>query len=144
MARETGSVRFTVGENADGDDCLRVVESAVPSGAAILYTDDWGGYRRVESDLDIAHATVRHSPDENGAREWARDDDGDGVREVHCNTCEGAGTGLRNFLRVFRGVHKRHLKCYVATYEAMVNAKVINAVLIQRMCRSRSVQTDFT
>ena len=144
VARETGSVRFTVGENADGDDCLRVVESAVPSGAAILYTDDWGGYRRVESELDIAHATVRHSPDELGAREWARDDDGDGVREVHCNTCEGAGTGLRNFLRTFRGVHKRHLKCYVATYEAMVNAKVINSVLIQRMCRSRSVQADFT
>jgi hypothetical protein len=35
-------------------------------------------------------------------REWARDDNGDGVREVHCNTLEG----LRNFLRPFRGVNK--------------------------------------
>ena len=30
---------------------------------------------------------------------WARDDDGDGIREVHCNTLEGLWTGLRNFLR---------------------------------------------
>jgi transposase-like protein len=137
-------VRFLVGENADSQDCLRMIESTVPSGAGILYTDEWSGYRRVESQLQIAHSTVRHSPDETGAREWARDDDGDGVREVHCNSCEGAGTGLRNFLRTFRGVHKRHLKFYVATYEAMANAKVINSMIIQRMCRSRSAQTDFT
>jgi hypothetical protein len=31
-----------------------------------------------------SHATVRH-----GVHEWARDDDGDGRREVHGNTCEG-------------------------------------------------------
>jgi hypothetical protein len=41
-----------------------------------------------------AHATVNH-----GQHEWARDDDGDGVREVHCNSCEGAGAALRSFLR---------------------------------------------
>ena len=46
------------------------------------------------------HATVCHSEGE-----WARDDDGDGIREVHCNTIEGIWTGLRNFLRPFRGVH---------------------------------------
>jgi transposase-like protein len=58
-------------------------------------------------------------------KEWARDDDGDGVREVHCNSCEGAGTGLRTFLRTFRGVHKYYLADYVATYETMANAKRI-------------------
>ena len=36
-----------------------------------------------------AHATVRH-----GMHEWARDDDGEGRREVHCNTCEGAADFL--------------------------------------------------
>ena len=36
----------------------------------------------------------------------ARDDDGDGVREVHDNTLEGLGTGLRNLLRPFRGVNE--------------------------------------
>ena len=76
-----------------------------------------------------AHATVRH-----GVPEWARDDDGDGHREVHCNTCEGAGATLRTYLRAFRGVHKPYLHLYVATYEAMVNAKHVTPELIQRMC----------
>jgi len=47
--------------------------------------------------------TVCHTP---GKRVWARDDDGDGIREVHVNTIEGLWTGLRNFLRPFRGVSK--------------------------------------
>jgi transposase len=50
---------------------------------------------------DRLHVTVCHTP---GKREWARDD-GDGG-EVHTNTSEGFWTGLRNFLRPFRGVNK--------------------------------------
>jgi transposase-like protein len=130
-------VRFFVGAGAGSNDCLHVVESTVPTGIAILYSDEWSGYRRVESELGVAHSTVRHGRDAAGSREWARDDDSDGIREVHCNTCEGAGTGLRTYLRVFRGVHKRHLKYYVATYEAMTNAKRISSILIRRMCRTR-------
>jgi transposase len=144
VERTSKTVRYFVGENADRDDCLFVVESTIPAGAAILYTDEWSGYRRVESELDLAHATVRHGRADNGQREWARDDDGDGIREVHCNTCEGAGTALRTYLRVFRGVHKRYLKCYVATYEAMSNAKCINDLLIRRMCRTREMQSSYT
>jgi transposase len=87
---------------------------------------------------------VRHGRDDEGTREWARDDDGDGKREVHCNTCEGAGTALRTCLRVFRGVHKRYLKLYVATYEAMSNAKRITSTLIRRMCSPREMQTGYT
>ena len=70
----------------------------------------------------------------HSAKEWARDDDGDGKREVHCNTCEGAGSGLRTHLRVFRGVHKANLHLYVATYEALLNTKRVTATLIRRMC----------
>ena len=142
--RESGTVRYFVGNNAGGSDCRDIIESTVPRGAATLYTDEWSGYRRVEHELEIRHATVRHGRDDEGRREWARDDDGDGQREVHCNTCEGAGTGLRTFLRTFRGVHKRYLKLYVATYEAMSNAKRITSTLIQRMCRPREMQTGYT
>jgi len=84
----------------------------------------------VEAKLKLAHGSVRH-----GEKEWARDDNGDGVREVHCNTCEGAGAGLRTHLRAFRGVHKYYLADYVATYETMVNAKRITPTVVQRMCR---------
>jgi hypothetical protein len=61
-------------------------------------------------------------------------DDGDGRREVHCNSCEGAGEALRPYLRAFRGVHKRYLHLYVATYEAVINTKWVTPALIQEMC----------
>ena len=74
-----------------------------------------------------------------------RDDDGDGIREVHCHTCEGAGTALRTYLREFRGVHKAHLHLYVATYEALLNTKQVTAVLIRRMCfGDLSVHASYT
>jgi transposase-like protein len=91
----------------------------------MLYTDEWQSYRSSHP----SHATVRH-----GVREWARDDDGDGQREVHCNTCEEAGAALRTYLRAFRGVHKQYLHLYVATYEAMINTKRVTPTLIRRMC----------
>ena len=144
IERATQTARYFIGTNAGADDCLRVIESTVPAGAAILYTDEWSGYRRVEAELQIAHATVRHGRDDAGTREWARDDDGDGQREVHCNSCEGGGAALRTYLRSFRGVHKRYLKDYVATYEAMYNAKRITADLIRRMCRTATMQTGYT
>lgn len=110
----------------------------------MLYTDEWGGYGRV-SGLGIGHGTVRHGRDAEGRREWARDDDGDGVREVHCNTCEGGGAGLRTFLRMFRGVHKFYLAEYVATYETMTNAKRITPDVLRRMCLlPKQAQTSYT
>jgi transposase len=96
-----------------------------PHGGTILYTDEWQRYRGSHP----SHATVHH-----GVREWARDDDHDGRREVHCNTCEGAGAALRTYLRPFRGVHKQYLHLYVATYEAMINTKQVTPELIRRMC----------
>jgi transposase len=74
------------------------------------------------------HATVAH-----GVREWALDDDGNGQREVHCHSCEGAGAALQTYLRAFRGVHKQYLHLYVETYEAMINAKRVTPALIQRL-----------
>ena len=97
----------------------------MPPGSTRLYTDEWQSYRGSHP----GHATVSH-----GGREWARDDDGDGRREVHCNSCEGAGAALRTYLRAFRGVHKQYLHLYVATYEAIVNAKRVTPHLIRRMC----------
>jgi len=92
--------------------------------AATCYTDEWQGYNRVER----THHTVCHSQ-----HEWARDVDGDGVREVHTNTIEGLWTTLRNFLRPFRGVHKKHLKYYVAMCEHRINLKRVSPDFIARL-----------
>jgi transposase len=34
--RDSGTVRYFVGDNADSSDCLKIIESRVPCGAAIL------------------------------------------------------------------------------------------------------------
>ena len=65
---------------------------------------------------------------------WALDLDGDGVREVHCNTLEGLWTGLRNFLRPFRGVSKWYLAQYVAVFQWAHNLKrVTDEFLLERI-----------
>jgi transposase len=125
ISRSTHEVRYWVLEHADKPSTRTVVEGNVVPGSTILYTDEGSNYGGVHPH----HASVCH-----GRKEWARDDDGDGIREVHCNSCEGAGTGLRTFLRGFRGVHKYYLADYVTTYETMANAKQITPAVVQRMC----------
>lgn len=84
---------------------------------ATVNTDEWGGYNGLPA-MARSRPTVCHAE-----REWARDDDGDGVREVHVNTLEGLWTGMRNFLRTFRGVSKKYLHQYVAMFEWGYNVK---------------------
>ena len=83
-------------------------------------TDEWGAYHHL-SGAQRKHVTVCHTPEK---RVWAHDEDGDGVREVHNNTIEGWWTGLRNFLRPFRGVNKIYLHQYLAVHE--LNGRTIS------------------
>jgi transposase len=55
--------------------------------------------------------------------EWARDDNGDGVREVHDSTLEGMWTRLRSQLRIFGGVSKKYLRQCVVIFEWSFNVK---------------------
>jgi hypothetical protein len=84
-----------------------------------VHTDEWKSYQG----MPRQHRVVRH-----GQREGARDDDGDGVREMHINTAEGMWTSVRNFLCPFRGVHKRYLSGYVAISEFTINDKRVPPV----------------
>lgn len=45
---------------------------------------------------------------------------------MHVNTLEGIWTGLRNFLRSFRGVNKVYLEQYVIMFEWHFNLKAVN------------------
>ena len=134
VARNVGEARCFVRKNGDSATCLEVVRSFAPKLASVLYTDELAGYRPAEDELKVIHYSVRHSKDEFGLREWAKDVDGNGIREVHCNSCEGAGAGLRTYLRVFRGVHKKYLARYVVVYQVMTNAKRITGEIIRDMC----------
>jgi transposase len=78
--------------------------------------------------MGYSHSTVNHSK-----KEYARDDDGDGFCEVHCNTLEGLWAALRTFLRPFRGVHKRYLAQYVVMFEWEYNLKNDFKTLLRAM-----------
>jgi transposase-like protein len=126
VGRESGAVRLSVEEHADSATLNRVVREAEEP-PAVVNTDDWRGYDRV-AETGCARKVVCHA-----AGEWARDDDGDGVREVHVNTMEGLWTGLRNFLRPFRGVSKKYLYQYVAIFEWGYNIKRATPEFIRAM-----------
>lgn len=120
VGRETGKVRLRVLKHAHKTNLLSQVHRYTNS-KATLYSDEWRSYEQVQR----RHQTVKH-----GSKEWARDDDGDGIREVHVNTIEGLWTTLRNFLRPFRGVHKKYLAGYVAMCEFVINLKRITPAFI--------------
>jgi transposase-like protein len=120
VGRQSGEGRFEVVDNADQKTLENLVISTTTTGATV-YTDEWSGYNHLP-ELGRNHSTVCHTP---GRREWARDDDGDGVREVHNNTLEGIWTGVRNFLRIFRGVNKDYLGQYIAIFEWAYKIKAV-------------------
>ena len=116
--RESGQIRLEVVCNSDRETLEDAVDRTTLDGA-MVYTDEWKGYGRLPK-MKRGHATVSHA-----LKEWARDDDGDGVREVHDNTLEGIWTGLRNYLRMFRGVSKHFLGQYVAMFQWSYNIKTV-------------------
>ena len=123
VGRQSGQCRLRVCERTDGATLRRHV-GWTTGAQAICNTDAWLGYTRLER----VHQQVAH-----GQGEWARDEDGDGVREVHINSIEGLWTTVRNFLRPFRGVHKQYLKFYVAMCEHRINRKAISPDFIARL-----------
>jgi transposase len=126
VSRTTKEHRYWVAFTTTKVELHALVHENVPRDSTVwFYTDDLNSYATSHPQ----HKTVCHS-----AHEWARDADGDGRREVHCNTCEGRGAALRTYLRGFRGVHKRHLWHYVALFEASSNARIITPALVRRMC----------
>jgi hypothetical protein len=120
MGREHGRIHLEVCPDSTRKTLEPKVLAATSAGA-VINSDEWGAYNHL-AECDRGHVTVCHAPTR---REWARDDDGDGIREVHNNTMEGIWTGLRNFLRPFRGVHKKYLNQYIAIFEWSHNIKSV-------------------
>ena len=126
VGRESGQIRLRVCDNTQQATIQPQVEDRTKADTT-LYTDECSAYNHI-AETGRSHATVCHSQ-----KEWARDDDGDGIREVHCNTMEGIWTGLRNFLRLFRGVHKKHLALYVAMFEWAHNLKRVTSDFLRSL-----------
>ena len=97
-----------------------------------FFTDEYESYHGIQRQ----HSTVSH-----GRKGWARDDDEDDVFEVHTNSIEGMWTGLRNFLRPFRGVSKHFLSGYVAIHEFRINQKRVSLAFISKLVAPHSFLT---
>jgi transposase len=132
VGRDSGQIRLTVCDDTRQDTIPPQVEAKTAPGAT-LYTDESSAYNQVEA-AGRGHETVCHA-----RREYARDDDGDGVWEVHGNTMGGIWTGLRHFLRPFRGVYKSYLAQYVVMFQWAHNLKRVTDRFLSVLMISRFI-----
>jgi transposase len=123
---------------ASGSELEAVVDGTCLEGA-VVSTDEWKGYSRVGGRHGRVHRTVDHSGPKST---WAVDQDGDGVREVHCNTQEGLWTGVRTLLRPFRGVSKWYESQYLAVIQWGHNLKEVSDEFL-RVLLGVAPSTDF-
>ena len=93
-----------------------VIEGSVAKGA-LVHTDEYDVYGRLD-EWGYGHKTVCHA-----RGEYARDEDGDGFREVHVNTAEGFWSLPRSWLRPHRGVSREKLPAYLAFFRVVHNAR---------------------
>jgi transposase len=114
IGRESGEVRLRQVYRSTVKAIEPVVLRVTAPGTAV-HTDEGDAYDDLD-DRGRTRFSVNHK-----RKEWARDDDDDGVREVHSNTIEGFWLGLRNYLRPFRGVSKWCLDLCLAFYEGIHN-----------------------
>jgi len=111
-----GQVRLVVLRNVQTNTIRPIVQQMVQRGARV-YTDSYSIYHFLSRE-GYHHQVVNH-----GAGEYARDLDGDGRCEVHCNTLESTWSWLRPMLRTYRGISKVYLPLYVAQFEFMFNRR---------------------
>ncbi len=93
-----------------------IIEAGVAKGA-LIRTDEDGVYARLE-EWGYRHKTVCHA-----RGEYARDEDGDGFREVHVNTIEGFWSLLRSWLRPHRGISQEKLPAHLGFFQLVHNAR---------------------
>jgi hypothetical protein len=120
VGRESGEFRSEMLDHADGAELEEVIECTTLE-ETVVNTDEWKGSNGLPPRGRV-HKTVDHSGPKST---WARDDDGDGVREVHCNTQEGLWMSVRNFLRRFYGVSKWYLAQSQAIFQWGFNIKAV-------------------
>jgi transposase-like protein len=78
----------------------------------LIYTDEYSIYARLQT-WGYDHKRVNH-----GRGEFARDEDGDGICEVHVNTMEGFWSLLRSWLRPHRGISQEKLFATIHFFSA--------------------------
>ena len=97
IVERSGLLRLDVLSNVKRVTIAPIIKKTVAK-ETLIYTDEYAIYDHLKQ-WGYEHKTVNH-----GEGEYARDEDGDGFYEVHCNTQEGIWSLLRSWLRPHRGV----------------------------------------
>jgi transposase len=92
-----------------------IAASVVPG--TLIHTDEYDIYARLPA-WGYPHKTVCHA-----RGEYARDEDGDGVCEIHVNTIEGFWSLLRSWLCPHRGISQDKLPFYLGFFQFVHNAR---------------------
>ena len=116
MIQRGGQVVIHLLENLRQVTIQPLIQATIAPGTLVL-TDEYDIYFRL-SQWGYDHKSVCHS-----AREYARDEDGDGFHEVHVNTIEGFWSLLRSWLRPHRGISQERLPLYLGFFEFVHNAR---------------------
>jgi transposase len=132
MIQRGGEVVIRMLANVQQTTIQPLICATIAPGTCV-YTDEYDIYARLEP-WGYEHKTVCHS-----AGEYARDEDGDGVHEVHVNTIEGFWSLLRSWLRPHRGVSQENLPLYLGFFEFVHNVrrrgKALLSTLLQLLLR---------
>lgn len=115
MIQRGGSVRIWMLDNVQRRTIEPIIEKFVKAGSKV-YTDEYNIYDWLSKTYE--HQRVNHSQGE-----FARDDDGDGIKEVHVNTMEGFWSLLRPWLRPHRGISQERLPFYLGFFEFLHNVR---------------------
>jgi transposase len=116
LIQRGGDVVLQMLANVQQTTIRPIIEATVARGS-LIHTDEYAIYARLEA-WSYDHKTVCH-----GRGEYARDDDGDGLCEVHVNTLEGVWSLLRSWLRPHRGISQDKLHGYLGFFQFIHNAR---------------------
>ena len=108
MIQRTGEVVIRMLADVKQRTIGPLIKATITPGS-VVYTDEYDAYARLNG-WGYGHKTVCH-----GRGEYARDEDGDGFREVHVDTAEGLWSLLLSWLRPHRSVSQEKLPAYLGS-----------------------------
>ena len=123
MFQRGGQVVNRMLENVQQATIKPLIEQTIEL-SSLIYTDEYNIYARL-TQWGYEHKTVNHSQGE-----YARDEDGDGLHEVHVNTMEAFWSLLRSGLRPHRGISQAKLPLYLAFFEFVHNIRARGQALL--------------
>jgi len=110
MMERGGQVVINLLANVKQKTIEPLIKDTIDPGT-LVYTDEYNIYARLQS-WGYGHKSVNH-----GRGEFARDEDGDGLCEVHVNTMEGFTYGSP----IFKAVQKKQ---YTAVYREPTSSPI--------------------